>query len=595
MNTTLELEIALWAIRNNISHLALNDLLKNLKKFPQLNHLPKDARTLLKTPPTAIVKDIKCGVYHHFAIYREIEHLIKHYETIPNTLFLMVGIDGLPLTKNPPSELWPILGYFSNIESQKPHIFIIGSYFGKMKPENSNEFLQDFVNELSSLIKDGFVFENKLIKVLLKGLICDTPAKSYILNVKGHTGKNSCLRCHTVGIYDKNYHRVYFPELYSPIRTHDAFISYEDSEFHRGETSLTMIPKFNIINDIPFDYMHCVCIGVMKKLLMFWNGNFKFHSQALPNNLLSVLNKRINDLSQFITEDFQRNLNENSRKHAFRDANRWKAVELRQVLLYTGMIVFNGILSKQVYEHFMLLCVAMRILSTAHISDEYVDFAGSLIHHFVALFPSIYGKMYMSHNVHVILHLADDVKHFGPLDNFSAFKFENYMQPLKAKVRSGAKPLQQIVQRYAEERILSCSAIPKSINLGPINVQTKSKNKPMTDDASDPQYTGWRSKQFAMKLNSCDNCVKMINGDIVVVENIATSKLENDILIIGRKYDKLTTYFDSPCSSKLLHIYAASQLSHIQSWKLSDVKGKLMSLPIPDSTTKIIVPLLHLQ
>jgi len=437
--------------------------LKNLKKFPQLNHLPKDARTLLKTPPTAIVKDIKCGVYHHFAIGREIEHLIKHYETIPNTLFLMVGIDGLPLTKNPPSELWPILGYFSNLESLKPHIFIIGSYFGKMKPENSNEFLQDFVNELSSLVIDGFVFENKLIKVLLKGLICDTPAKSYVLNVKDHTGKNSCLRCHTVGIYDKNDHRVYFPELYSPIRTHDAFISYEDSEFHRGETSFSMIPKFNIINDIPFDYMHCVCIGVMKKLLMFWNGNFKFHSQALPNNLLSVLNKRINDLSQFITEDFQRNLNENSRKHAFRDANRWKAVELRQVLLYTGMVVFNGILSKQVYEHFMLLCVVMRILSTAHISDEYVDFAGSLIHHFVALFPSIYGKSFMSHNVHVILHLADDVKRFGPLDNFSAFKFEIYMQPLKAKVRSGAKPLQQLVQRYAEERILSCSTIPKSV------------------------------------------------------------------------------------------------------------------------------------
>jgi len=117
----------------------------------------------------------------------------------------------------------------------------------------------------------------------------------------------------------------------------------------------------------------------------------------------------------------------------------------------------------------------------------------------------------------------------------------------------------------------------------------------MTDDASDPQYTGWRTKQFAVKLNSCDNCVKMVNGDIVVVENIATSKLENDILIIGRKYEKLTTYFDSPCSSKLLHIYSASQLSHIQSWKLSDVQGKLMSLPIPDCTTKIIVPLLHLQ
>lgn len=41
----------------------------------------------------------------------------------------------------------------------------------------------------------------------------------------------------------------------------------------------------------------------------------------------------------------------------------------------------------------------------------------------------------MSHNVHIISHLADDVKKFGTLDNFSAFLFESYMQPLKKKSR----------------------------------------------------------------------------------------------------------------------------------------------------------------
>jgi len=65
----------------------------------------------------------------------------------------MVGIDGLSVTKNPPSQLRPILGYFSNISDSS--VFIIGSYYSKPKPEDSNEFLSDFVNKIRVLINDG--------------------------------------------------------------------------------------------------------------------------------------------------------------------------------------------------------------------------------------------------------------------------------------------------------------------------------------------------------------------------------------------------------------------------------------------------------
>lgn len=82
----------------------------------------------------------------------------------------------------------------------------------------------------------------------------------------------------------------------------------------------------------------------------------------------------------------------------------------------------------------------MRILSINNISEEYFDYAKSLIQHFVGLFAQIYGKSYMSHNVHIILHLADDVKKFGPLNSFSAFPFESFIQPLKRKIKSGVKP-----------------------------------------------------------------------------------------------------------------------------------------------------------
>jgi len=75
----------------------------------------------------------------------------------------------------------------------------------------------------------------------------------------------------------------------------------------------------------------------------------------------------------------------------------------------------------------------------------------------------------------------------------------------------------------------------------------------------------------------------MNNNDIVVIENIATSKLDDNIIIIGRKYDKLSEFFDKPCPSSLLNIQKARQIGHLQSWKIIDVKEKMMRLPINDS------------
>lgn len=49
----------------------------------------------------------------------------------------------------------------------------------------------------------------------------------------------------------------------------------------------------------------------------------------------------------------------------------------------------------------------------------------------------------MSHNVHGLIHIADDYERFGPLDNISAFPFENFMKNLKKKLSNHEMPLQQ--------------------------------------------------------------------------------------------------------------------------------------------------------
>lgn len=114
--------IARWAIHHSITHSALDDLLLSLSKYSPFKKLPEESRALLKTPTTTLIKHIKGGIYHHFGIQQEIEHMIEVSYNLPCILELTVGIDGLPISKNPPSQLWPILGYFSNLKFYNWHL-----------------------------------------------------------------------------------------------------------------------------------------------------------------------------------------------------------------------------------------------------------------------------------------------------------------------------------------------------------------------------------------------------------------------------------------------------------------------------------------
>lgn len=75
----------------------------------------------------------------------------------------------------------------------------------------------------------------------------------------------------------------------------------------------------------------------------------------------------------------------------------------------------------------MLLVCAVRILS--HPEDCLINnkCASELLNEFVVQFTDLYGIENTSYNVHSLLHLSEDVKAFGHLDAYSAFKFENYM------------------------------------------------------------------------------------------------------------------------------------------------------------------------
>lgn len=180
-NLTFRSKISQWAIRKNISHSALKDLMEIVnERIPGV--LPIDPRTLLKTPKATIVKNIDGGEYWHQGLSEQLKKALLTLSKIPEYIQLNFNIDGLPIFKSTKKEFWPIL---CNIH-EKPKIepFVIGIYYGSGKPKNLNEYLEDFVTEMETLLKNGLqIYKNdkeETIIIKIRSFICDSPARAYI-------------------------------------------------------------------------------------------------------------------------------------------------------------------------------------------------------------------------------------------------------------------------------------------------------------------------------------------------------------------------------------------------------------------------------
>lgn len=174
------------------------------------------------------VQIVNPGIYYHFGVAYNINKYID-LNYLEDTIRLVIGVDGLPLSKSSGSCFWPILGY---LRQRNQSVFLIGIYWGNKKPDNNNEFIKFFVDEIKQLISHGinvkqYTDNNTLIinvhkHVTVDAFCCDQPAKSFILNTKSHSGFYSCTRCTVKGQYLNR--RVCFPKLNCSKRIHKDFV-----------------------------------------------------------------------------------------------------------------------------------------------------------------------------------------------------------------------------------------------------------------------------------------------------------------------------------------------------------------------------------
>lgn len=348
---SLMAKLATWKIENHIEFSVCDQLLKILN--PYHPELPLSTRTLVKTPRKAVIlQTIPPGNYYHFGIEKGILDtllLLNVEELLVNPVQLYVGIDGVHLVNSSGSQFWPIVGYLPFVKDSPP--FPIGVFHAFSKPTSSNAFLLDFVTEAEALYQVGFLFKEKRYFVKIESFICDAPARAMILCIKGHSSKlNGCARCEGFG------------RFVGELRTNISFREKGCASHHHCRSILENLHYLDMIKDIPLDPMHLLDLGVMKKILSFICGTDQ-KKRIIPN---VTLHHRVVDLiDSFITEQLRNFISRKDfarQPRSIKQLSRWKASEFRIFLHYIGVVIFRQFLSPALYNHFLLLHVAVKLL-----------------------------------------------------------------------------------------------------------------------------------------------------------------------------------------------------------------------------------------
>ena len=125
-----------------------------------------------------------------------------------------------------------------------------------------------------------------------------------------------------------------------------------------------------------------------------------------------------------------------------------KASELKIFLLVYSSIILKNVMNRQYFEHHLLLASGITLLNSASITEIWIQQSKRSLTEQVRRFDVLYEKRNLTCNLHLLLHLPDNIKKFGPLWAVSCFPFENLNGILKSFVHGS---------RYAEMHI--CSSV----------------------------------------------------------------------------------------------------------------------------------------
>ena len=242
----------------------------------------------------------------------------------------------------------------------------------------------------------------------------------------------------------------------------DENLSKDDRKGIVGRSPLLELEYFHFVLDIPTEYMHSTCLGVVKRVVeLTFNVNPGNPRKRITTRKLSdpvcfnILIKMIKMPREF------------PRRARSLDFAVFTATEFRNIILFYFVIVIDCIEpGEKERKLWLLLAYLIRscILPNKEFQDHTVPQIKIISEQFYVLYEKLFGPGNCTYNTHIVGSHMSDMRHHGPLTFSSAFGFENFYGEMRHSFTPGTvSPLKQIMTKIMLKRSLSTHTCAPSI------------------------------------------------------------------------------------------------------------------------------------
>eukprot|EP00112_Aurelia_sp_Birch-Aquarium-sp1_P005247 Seg1595.2 transcript_id=Seg1595.2/GoldUCD/mRNA.D3Y31 product="hypothetical protein" protein_id=Seg1595.2/GoldUCD/D3Y31 len=209
---------------------------------------------------------------------------------------------------------------------------------------------------------------------------------------------------------------------------------------------LHRLPYFDPINMCVEDPMHALLLGLVKKeteMLLEQDTSAQNYNLAVPLNQRKEFQRRLKSIH--VPSDCGRipiGLEEKRGLDGF-TAQQW----LLFALIYARP-AFYGLIPQRAYDCLQVLCKMAEICAKHKINANDINNLATYTMDHHKRFCALYGKWKISINNHMMLHLPETLKNFGPCHVFWCFAFERMNGILTDVPSSGRAPEKELLKRF---------------------------------------------------------------------------------------------------------------------------------------------------
>lgn len=275
-----------------------------------------------------------------------------------NYITLTLSTDGAVVHKSTKEKsLWPLQLFINeiNLENRFKRENIICSAFAYGQTPEMTVFMKELIEELNQVNRSGGIpVKNKqnqtmYFKMAVTCVTTDTVAKAYVAKKTPFNSHSGCPYCNHFGTIIPGSKSIkYCFNDNKPNRTHAeskesmmlSMITGKNENGYNGVSPLLALDTwFDIIWQIVIDKMHCIDLGVVKKIFDIWLNSSNRNEPYYIGNFLSELDKRLRELK------LPRTVSRVLRPLSQRDY--YKAYEWKYLLQFAAFPILDGILEER--------------------------------------------------------------------------------------------------------------------------------------------------------------------------------------------------------------------------------------------------------